>query len=332
MDHLVFLWSMPQAPAITEGFRTWVWSNPAVAEFRIAEMRSLAEVPDPECIATYLSTALSGLPSQTTVWLFVDLAPFQETGFDGAEGLLLQCLLDIFRRGQIAVKLLFGIPMLMTDVLMDRYPDPGYRMLPPLFFEEIPPNSAPLYGLVLCGGSSSRMKTNKALLRYHDSFQFVHTAGLLELFCDRVMISSNNTLPPGDCVQSDIFPDDGNYTGCGPMSGLLTVSSHFSGISFFVLGCDYPALTLADLSRLFSSRSPDCDIVCFYRPDHKVAEPLITIYEASCLEKLPGYYRAGGRSLRKFMTEHRVKTLVPEDPERLQSYDTPEDFTAFFSK
>ncbi|MGS2760644.1 molybdenum cofactor guanylyltransferase [Sinomicrobium sp. M5D2P9] len=188
---------------------------------------------------------------------------------------------------------------------------------------------APLYGLVLGGGESSRMGRNKALLRYHDQPQFAHVAQLLDVFCDRVVISSNTALPEKYIKNRTLLPDEADYTGCGPLSGVLTAIRHFPGKSFFVLGCDYPALARGDMEQLYKERSPEYDAVCFYHPESRIAEPLITIYEAGCLQDLHLFYRDGGKSLRRFLEGKKMKKVTAANPQALKSYDTPEDFNAF---
>ncbi|MGS2739988.1 molybdenum cofactor guanylyltransferase [Sinomicrobium sp. M5D2P17] len=188
---------------------------------------------------------------------------------------------------------------------------------------------APLYGLVLGGGESSRMGRNKALLRYHDLPQFAHIAQLLDEFCDRVVISSNTALPEKYMKNRTLLPDEADYAGCGPLSGVLTAIRYFPGKSFFVLGCDYPALTRDVMEQLYKARSPEYDAVCFYHPESHIAEPLMTIYEAGCLKELHLFYRDGGKSLRRFLEGKKVKKITPVNPRVLKSYDTPEDFNAF---
>lgn len=188
---------------------------------------------------------------------------------------------------------------------------------------------APLYGLVLAGGESSRMGKNKALLEYHSQPQFVHVAQLLDVFCKQVVISSNTALPGPYIKNRSLLSDEAAYAGCGPISGVLTAIRHFPGKSFFVLGCDYPALTQGDMEQLFMARSPEHDAVCFHHPENCVSEPLITIYEAASLEKLPDFYRNGGKSLRKFLEGSVAKRIAPRNPGALKSYDSPEDRDRF---
>ena len=69
------------------------------------------------------------------------------------------------------------------------------------YFAELS-NDRPINGLVLVGGYSSRMKTDKASLKYHGLSQAAHSAALLEKYCDEVYLSCREGQElPEDCQQ-----------------------------------------------------------------------------------------------------------------------------------
>ena len=65
------------------------------------------------------------------------------------------------------------------------------------------------YGLVLCGGKSTRMGTDKSMLQYHSKPQRYYVYDLLFPLCEKVFISCNeqqsSTIEVGyDYIQDDI--------------------------------------------------------------------------------------------------------------------------------
>lgn len=182
-------------------------------------------------------------------------------------------------------------------------------------------------GLVLCGGESSRMGQPKALLRYHDEPQFLHTAALLQHFCRQVFISVNVDI--GDSRGYVIIPDAEQYKNVGPIGGMLSAIEQYNQTSILVAACDYPHLQQNDLLQLLHEYAEHYEAVCFVHPDSKLAEPLIAIYHPSCFKKMQDYFNGGGQSLRKFLGQIPTKLITPKNTAALKSYDTPEDFLTF---
>ena len=58
-----------------------------------------------------------------------------------------------------------------------------------------------IFGLVVCGGESSRMGMDKSLLVYHQKSQSYHMYEMLDLLCDKVFVSCNKK-------QASAIPDD----------------------------------------------------------------------------------------------------------------------------
>ena len=52
-------------------------------------------------------------------------------------------------------------------------------------------NKNALYGLIMCGGKSSRMGTDKSRIVYQQKEQQYHVYQMLQTFCEKVFISCN---------------------------------------------------------------------------------------------------------------------------------------------
>jgi molybdopterin-guanine dinucleotide biosynthesis protein A len=126
-------------------------------------------------------------------------------------------------------------------------------------------------GIILAGGKSSRMGTDKGLMEYNGKLLVEYAIDLLRPFCAEIIISSNNSDYErlGLKVVPDIFRD------CGPVGGLHAAlsGSHFN--YNIVVSCDTP-FVVAELFDLLLAQKKGVDIVL---PEHKRGmEPLIGVY------------------------------------------------------
>ena len=80
-----------------------------------------------------------------------------------------------------------------------------------------------LYGLVLAGGKSTRMKIDKSILHYHGKTQVEHGFELLQKYCAKVFIS--NREEQAQLQGHDVAPqihDQPQFNNLGPISGTRT--------------------------------------------------------------------------------------------------------------
>jgi molybdopterin-guanine dinucleotide biosynthesis protein A len=187
-----------------------------------------------------------------------------------------------------------------------------------------------LTGLVLCGGISSRMGTDKGLITYHDLPQRYHVYKLLAPFCGKVWIVGNQL------QESDIDPaynfikDSPNFTGHGPMTALLTAFEKLPHENFIVIGCDYPTLNADDIFCLASNRNEQYDAVSYFDEAENVFEPLLAIYENSIREKLAASFSKGQYSLQQLLAYSTTKKIIAT--EKIKSVDTPEEMQEMINK
>ena len=87
-----------------------------------------------------------------------------------------------------------------------------------------------MYGLVLAGGASRRMQSDKAQLDYHGRPQLEWTLDLLKPLCERVFVSlrraCEHDLPPG----IGAILDDGDYQG--PAAGILSAQRAHADVAW----------------------------------------------------------------------------------------------------
>jgi molybdenum cofactor guanylyltransferase len=182
---------------------------------------------------------------------------------------------------------------------------------------------SPLHALVLAGGRSLRMGSDKALLEYHAKNQLVHTTALLQPHCREVFVSCREE-------QAETYRHFGiplitdSYLGIGPLGGLLSAQRHLPGAAWIVAACDLPLLDEATLRQLSSQRNPLRFATAFRDPHSGCLEPLCACYEPKSRNRLLLRHLEGDNSLSAFLKESRVEELTPHDSGALRNINDPE--------
>lgn len=181
--------------------------------------------------------------------------------------------------------------------------------------------------MVICGGESTRMGTDKSLLVYYQKPQYEHVADLLAPLCEHVIICCNaeqfRTIRSG----YKKLPDNPEYGNAGPMTGLLTAYDAFPGNDFLVAGCDYPYLTTDELAFFLQSVEKDLPASAFY--DGKAFyEPLLAWYSHSAAAALFESYNRGETTLQGFLHQNNAGKHRPASALTVTSVDTQEAYEA----
>jgi molybdopterin-guanine dinucleotide biosynthesis protein A len=172
-------------------------------------------------------------------------------------------------------------------------------------------------GVLLTGGSSSRMGRDKARLRVDGEPYAERTARILSAVCDPVIEVGDGAsgLP---CVRED-------PPGAGPLAALLA-GTRALGLSrpepILVLACDLPFIDVAFLSLLadYDSNGSVLPIVA--------GEPQYTCarWSPSALSSAQSAYERGERAMRALLLAEDA-VLLPADAyaDVLADVDTPDD-------
>ena len=180
--------------------------------------------------------------------------------------------------------------------------------------------SSPISSILLAGGKSSRLGTDKARIKLDGRFAMVQSAAeKLLAVSDEVVAVTDGRRYDNLKVKwvSDIYP------GAGPLGGLYsgllaTKSSHA-----LVVACDMPFLNLA-LLRYMISLPRDYDVL-IPKLGHKL-EPLHAIYSRNCLQPIERLLKEGHFKILDFFDQVIVHHLTEEEIER---YDS--DHHSFFN-
>lgn len=183
-----------------------------------------------------------------------------------------------------------------------------------------------LNGLVMCGGKSSRMGSDKSMLLYHNEPQRYHVYQMLQLSCEKVFISINEFRENETEKGYPVLVDLPAYNDIGPMAGLLTAFSRFPENDFLMIGCDYPYLTSNDLHSFLNVCHENAS-AAFYHAAENLYEPLLAYYPKSNKQKLLKMYNAGNYSLQQFLKNDHAIKFYPENIKSLIGVNTKEDYT-----
>ena len=134
-------------------------------------------------------------------------------------------------------------------------------------------------GVVLAGGKSERMGTEKAALRIGAEALLARVVRRLRLALPDVYVigpSHLTALAPG----APVFPDE--FPGLGPLGGLATVLARVSSQYVFLTGCDMPFVepSLVSAMATYASHSPEVDVVALRTA--RGIEPLHAVYARTC--------------------------------------------------
>jgi molybdopterin-guanine dinucleotide biosynthesis protein A/molybdopterin-guanine dinucleotide biosynthesis protein len=182
---------------------------------------------------------------------------------------------------------------------------------------------APLRGLVLAGGLSQRMQTDKGRLRYGPAGREqreVATALLAEV-CQDVFVSCRAEqaaeLPTG------LHPLPDTFLGLGPLGGILSAFRQDPNAAWLVLACDLPFLTADVLRQLVAGRQPSRLATAFQSPGSDFPEPLITIFEPRAYPELLRFLGSGYSCPRKMLINSDVEVLPTPVGDALRNINTP---------
>ena len=184
---------------------------------------------------------------------------------------------------------------------------------------------APLYGLVLSGGKSTRMGSDKGQISYHGRPQREYLYELLENVCQEVFISIREEQQDSFTGAFNFIYDANLYRG--PFNGILSAHARFPNAAWMVLACDLPLIDLPTLRLLNDSRRVDMDATALATEKSGLPEPLAAIWEPGGLEKAGIYLQDAESSCpRKFLINAVTHLVTPETDDLLVNANSMEEY------
>lgn len=161
--------------------------------------------------------------------------------------------------------------------------------------------------LILLGGKSLRMGSDKAKLIYHKKPQQDHVYDLLCNFfpqeCIYYSVRKNQTIKNKKYI-TDKYPD------LGPFGGILSAFEHDNTKAWFVIAIDLPFIEEQHLKTLFTNRDISKIATTFKAKDKNFPEPLITIWEQQTYSILLKQLIEKKYSLISILKNNPIKSVV----------------------
>ncbi len=216
-----------------------------------------------------------------------------------------------------------------------------------------------IHGLVLAGGESRRMGSDKSLITIDGKPAYLHMSELFLKFCDAVYVScreEQGLFSGHEHAESNITAvfDRAEFREKGPMTGILSYLNYvtvnqslasgqqqlahdgpsltldspmdcqFNAITdgLLIIGCDYRKITEEALGKLVAVGQTQGRICCYQNHITRFIEPLVAYYPKPILMGLPEFAKTNS-SLREFV-EANNPCILPTDNsnlEALRSFD-----------
>ncbi|MEJ2161909.1 MAG: NTP transferase domain-containing protein [Robiginitalea sp.] len=192
-------------------------------------------------------------------------------------------------------------------------------------------STAKLYGLVLSGGKSTRMGTDKGLIDYHGIPQREYLHDLLSRVCDRTFISLRKDQTAGLPENMEAILDEDQVRG--PFNGLLSAHNRFPDVAWLVLACDLPLMDLRALKELVAARNPGAMATAFAKKDNPLPEPMVAIWEPHAFPSALSYLQNGPHTCpRKFLINHSTVLVHPANENVLWNANSKEEYEEALEK
>ncbi|PCH78234.1 MAG: molybdenum cofactor guanylyltransferase [Flavobacteriaceae bacterium] len=181
---------------------------------------------------------------------------------------------------------------------------------------------APVKGLVLAGGKSVRMGSDKGLLEFYGKAQRTVAIALLEKQHLQTFLSirsEQEVLRPA--VITDVF------TNLGPFGAICSAFQKDPNTAWLVLATDLPFITDELIQLLLKKRDPSKIATAIKGKTKQFMEPLVTIWEPRSYPILLNYLSQGISCPRKVLINSEVAIVEVED-DFIRNINTPEEFDA----
>ncbi|MCF6181907.1 NTP transferase domain-containing protein [Lutibacter sp.] len=179
---------------------------------------------------------------------------------------------------------------------------------------------AAIQGLVLAGGKSTRMGTDKGTLYFYGKNQRDVAIELLEKNHLKTYLSVRKEQ---DITIENKIVD--TFIGLGPFGAICSAFQSNPNVAWLVLATDLPFVDDKVIQKLLKYRNPSKAATTIKGKGKQFPEPLITLWEPKSYPLLLNYLAQGYSCPRKVLINSEVEIIEVED-DLIRNINTPEEF------
>lgn len=159
-------------------------------------------------------------------------------------------------------------------------------------------------GIILAGGKSSRMGTDKGFVSYNNKPFVEHIIKAMQPLVDDIIIISNNK--NYEIFGFDCYND--LVKNAGPLAGIYTGLKYSKTENNLIVSCDVPLINTEVLQKLTERTNDSSDIIQLQSKGKNM--PLIAIYKKHCMNIFKEELKQDQRKVQKALQKFQVKTVV----------------------
>lgn len=176
-------------------------------------------------------------------------------------------------------------------------------------------------GIILAGGKSSRMGTEKGLIIYKNKPFVEHIIEAMSPLVDNIIIISNNKTYEsfGFKCYEDLIKNT------GPLAGIYTGLRYSKTNNNLIVSCDIPLVNTVVLQKLIDQKNDASEVIQIQSQGKNM--PLIALYKKSCEVIFMEELHQNQKKVQKALKKCNVKTVIIDGSleQVTANINTPED-------
>ncbi|MEN9348278.1 MAG: hypothetical protein RLZZ77_1789 [Bacteroidota bacterium] len=178
--------------------------------------------------------------------------------------------------------------------------------------------------LIMVGGKSTRMGSDKSLINYHGKEQDLFIADLCtSLHLPFAFSCSKENSGRYESIGYEVIVD--TFLNMGPKGGILSAFQAEPDRAWLTIACDLPWIDEVFFQELIEQRQPSKLATAFLSPENQMPEPLAAIWEPRAYLAGLQFLALGNSCPRKILMQSDIYAFNASNPKWLHNANTPEE-------